>query len=757
MSSTPRATHTFVIPALDCPEEYALIDKGLGQLPGVQGTAPDYLGRALRVEFDPTAVDVPAIEGQLKQIGFPSQPRAASDSRAFVDSLTVTPVRWTTVLSGGLLALAGVLYALRLPELWLVSLLIASTAISSWHVARAALRALRLRAIDMNVLMTIAAVGAVATGEYFEAATAMFLFAVSLWLEGHTLSRARQAVRSLVQLTPATAHRLCSHGQHVAQLDVACGHADHQHVIDIHPREIQIADLLLVRPGERIPVDGVVAAGASAVNEAPITGESIPVDKQIRDPLFAGSLNGEGTLELRATRTADESTLAHVARLVEQAQAARSPTERFVDKFARYYTPAVVALALLIAFAPPLLATLGLEWLATIPAGEWLHRGLVLLVIACPCALVISTPVTIICGLHQATRYGLLVKGGEFLERAAKLRCIAFDKTGTLTEGRPELIEVRALAGGDSNQVLRIAAALEAASEHPLAAAIVAAARQQGWPASRAQGVTTVRGAGVEGQVDGADCFVGSVGYAMKVAGIAELPTELRQGCDGLTAAVVGRDRQLLGAIYLADKPRGDARLSISELRRLNVESVVMLTGDSRATADRIGTSLGVDHIHAELLPQEKVRVVQKLVDEFDSVAMVGDGVNDAPALAASRLGIALGMQASDTALETADVVSLSPHLGRVPQLIRLGRRTRDILSQNIAFALSIKLGVLLLAAVGLGTLWAAVIADVGASMLVVFNGMRLLQAVEVPIRMTTDQRKALIPVIEDHKTVRPY
>lgn len=733
MSVTHLTTHTFFIPALDCPEEYALIDKGLAQLPGVQGTSPDYLGRALRVQFDPAEVDVTLIEGQLRQIGFPSQPQTSSATPSSAGVLAATPVRWSTIIAGALLVAAGALYLARAPWQVFGPLLLASTVLSSWHIVRAALRALRLRAVDMNVLMTIAATGAIATGDWFEAATAMFLFAFSLWLESYTLARARQAVRSLVQLTPAVAHRLCAHDhgshRHCGHEHV-CGHADHHDVMDIHLDEIRTTDLLLVRPGERIPVDGRIVAGQSAVNEAPITGESIPIDKVVGDSVFAGSLNGEGSLELRATRTAGDSTLAHIGRLVEQAQAARSPTERFVDKFARYYTPFVVLSALLIALGPPALANLGVDLFEGIPFREWLHRGLVLLVIACPCALVISTPVTIVCGLHQATRLGLLVKGGEFLERAGQLRCIAFDKTGTLTEGRPKVIAVHPLASGDPDEVLRLAAALESESEHPLAAAIVAAARAQGLPPLRAQRARALRGAGVEGELDGAMCFVGSVDYALQVTGRKDLPIDLSRGPAGTTVAIVGRDRKVVGAIYLADEPRPDAATALAELRQLQVESV-MLTGDSRATAERIGAELGIPTIHAGLLPQDKVRVVEKLVSQLDDVAMVGDGVNDAPALAASRLGIALGTEASATALETADVVSFSPHLGRVAAFVRLGRATREVLFQNIAFAITIKAGVLLLAAFGLGTLWAAVIADVGASVIVVFNGMRLLRPVD--------------------------
>ncbi|MGE0759224.1 MAG: heavy metal translocating P-type ATPase [Pirellulaceae bacterium] len=732
MNDNQTAIHTFHIPALHCPEEHQLIEKGLRGMEGLRGTRADYLSRTLRIEVDARGADAQAIEVRLRQIGFPGQhgdPQPAI--RAPRPTLAAT-MGWSTLVAGALLVLAGVLYWVDIFPGIVPGMLLVATATAGWNVLRAAWRALRLRSIDMNVLMTIAAAGAIATGELFEAATAMFLFAVSLWLESYTLASARRAVQSLVQLAPAVAHRLCQHA-HVAVPDGerTCHHSEHHHVTDIDPSEIRVHDLLLVKPGERMPSDGIVTSGSSLVNEAPITGESMPVEKEAGSSVFAGSLNGEGSLEIRASTTADQSTLAHVARLVEQAQASRSPTERFVDQFARRYTPMVIGIALLIAFGPPVLSWWGVGWAAAVPGREWLHRGLVLLVIACPCAFVISIPVTILCGLHQATRLGLLVKGGEFLEWAGKLRCVAFDKTGTLTESAPQLVDVRAVPGISTDEVLRVAAALEMASEHPLARVIVSAARERLGAVARADVVVTSRGSGVDGRVDGEHCFVGSARQALQRTGLAELPEALSSTTAGLTVAAVVRQGRLLGALYLSDSVRPDAQATVAELRQLRVESIVMLTGDSRATADRIAADVQIDDIHAELLPQDKVRLVEELVSRHDAVAMVGDGVNDAPALAAARVGVAFGTTASDTALETADVVSLSPHLRRIADFVRLGRRTRLILAQNITLALSIKAAVLCLALAGLGTLWAAVAADVGASMLVVLNGMRLLQRVQ--------------------------
>jgi Cd2+/Zn2+-exporting ATPase len=468
------------------------------------------------------------------------------------------------------------------------------------------------------------------------------------------------------------------------------------------------------------------------VNQAPITGERAPIDKTTGDHVFAGTLNGEGSLEIRATRAATESTLAHIARLVEQAQAARSPTERFVDHFARRYTPTVILLAVLLACVPPLVAyTIGAEWASVVAPIDWFHRGLVLLVIACPCALVISTPVTIVCGLHRAARHGILVKGGAHLESAGVVDCIAFDKTGTLTTGDAEVLGIVPVGDATADDALRLAAMLERHSEHPLAAAIVAAAAARGLDVPETSRFAAIRGFGVEGDHEGVTYYVGSPrlfrtngwgGAAAHRDFTDEVPAAA-----AATVALVGTRERIAGAILLADPPRADAAFAVRQLKQMGVARIVMITGDSRATAQWIAGQLGIDDARAELLPQDKVDEVARLVQTHPRMAMVGDGVNDAPALAASRLGIALGSQASDTALETADVVIMSPKLERVVELLRLGRRTRAVLWQNILLSLAIKALVFVLAALGIATMWMAVAADVGASMLVIFNGMRLL------------------------------
>jgi len=736
----PTVDHaTFDVPELCCSEEFTLVEKGLARLTGVETTRPDYVQRTLRVEFRPEQTTPQAIARAIEGAGFvvrPHRPARLPETKAH------WRWRWTTT-TGGVLLLAGV-------ATWFIAdeasptvavLLVASTIASGVPVLRVAARAVWLWALDMNVLMSIAAAGAIAIGQYSEAATAMFLFAVSLWLESHSMDRARRAVAGLVELSPTVAHRL-----------------DDGQIADVEPAALALGDRVLVRPGERLPVDGVVLSGNSAVNQAPITGESVPVEKTAGDEVFAGSLNGEGSLRVEVRRTADASTLAHIAQLVSDAESRRSPTERFIDRFARRWTPVVIALAVLVAFGPPLLAHAGVGWAAATTATEWFRRGLVLLVIACPCALVISTPVAIVCGLFQASRRGILIKGGEHLENAGRIDALALDKTGTLTTGTPRVVDIvvfrdppgapppqadspGATAGSPgsaskeirnaADRILQAAAMLENHSEHPLAEAIVREARRRDLAIGEVDDFRPLRGFGVEGTVDGRHVLVGSPRlFVERRLGVgpfagAQVATAIRE--DACTLVLVGGDDSLWGMIRLADPPRPEARQALWSLRRLGVRSLVMLTGDSRAVADPIGRELGFDETFAELSPEEKVRRVEALAARHPRLAMVGDGVNDAPALAAAPLGIALGRQASDTALMAADVVVMTPALGRLAELVVLGRRCRRILRQNIFFALAVKAVVLALAAVGAATLWMAVFADVGASLLVTSNSLRLV------------------------------
>ncbi len=584
-----------------------------------------------------------------------------------------------------------------------------------WLVARRAIVSARARSLDMNVLMTVAVLGAAAIGEWAEGAAVVFLFAVGGMLESRSLARTRRSIRDLMELTPPVA-RVVAEGREV----------------EVAAASVATGALVTVRPGERVPLDGVVEEGASAVDESPITGESVPADKAAGDTVFAGSLNTSGLLRVRTTAAAADSTLARVIHLVEEAQASRAPAQQLVDRFSRSYTPAVIALAVLIATVPPTAgALLGLEWGGF---AEWFYRALVMLVVSCPCALVISTPVSIVSAITRATRDGVLVKGGVHLETAAKVRAVAFDKTGTLTCGSPEVADVVALGAADAADVLRTAAALEAHSNHPIARAIVRAAGPEAVALAPAPGAyEDVPGRGIRGLAGGIPSAVGSPAFIAEECGpggLGEAVTDAveRLEDDGRTVLVVLEGGEVAGVVGVADQVRAGAPSAVAALERGGIEHVVMLTGDNERTAAAVAAHAGVAEHRARLLPAGKVEAVRELAARHGAVAMVGDGINDAPALAAADLGIAMGAAGSDTALETADVALMSDDLSQLAGFFDLGRRTVSIIRQNVIASVVVKFAVLALAAGGWATLWMAVFADTGVSLLVTLNGMRLLR-----------------------------
>jgi Cd2+/Zn2+-exporting ATPase len=564
----------------------------------------------------------------------------------------------------------------------------------------------RARTLDINVLMLVAVAGAIAIGEWSEAATVVFLFALAQWLESSTMARARSAIRSLMDLTPADAL-------------VRRGEIEERVSVD----SLDVGELIVVKPGEEIPLDGVVTAGHSEVNQAPITGESLPVDKEPGSEVFAGTINGRGALDVRITRQRRDTTLARVIHLVESAQAQRAPMQSFVDRFAHYYTPAVLALAVLVAAVPPLV--FGAAF------GEWFYRALVLLVISCPCALVISTPVSIVSALAGAARKGVLIKGGIHLERTARVRCVAFDKTGTLTKGRLEVKDVVPLDGVSARQVIELAAALEMRSEHPVGRAIVRHAHHRAISGPRGDGFRALPGRGASGVVAGKRVLVGNHRlFEEERLCSPRIHAELEAvAARGHSAVLVARDQDAVGIISVADEPREAARHAIGLLRSQGVQHLVMLTGDNVVTAGTLARELDIDEYRAELLPEDKVAAIADLRRRYGTVAMIGDGVNDAPALAAAEVGIAMGAAGTDAALETADVALMADELLKVPYAIRLSRATVRNIKTNIAFSLALK-GVFVAAALGgVAALWMAVLADTGASLIVIANALRLLRA----------------------------
>jgi Cd2+/Zn2+-exporting ATPase len=558
----------------------------------------------------------------------------------------------------------------------------------------------------MNTLMATAAVGALLIGEWAEAGSAMFLFSLAQLLEARSMDRARNAIRRLLDLSPKEATVL--RGGEEIRLPVD---------------RIVVGDTVLLRPGERVPVDGLVVEGASSVNQAPITGESIPVAKAPGSRVLAGSLNGRGVLDIRVERPASDSSLARIIHLVENAQAQRARSQTFIDGFARYYTPAMIAFALGLVLVPPLLFGQ--------PFSTWVYRGLVVLVIACPCALVISTPVSIVCGLTRAAREGILFKGGVYLEELGRIRTFFFDKTGTLTRGKPEVVHVRSFCDLPEDQLLRLAAALESRSEHPLAAAILEAAGRNG--ASDALPVPTfvqaVPGMGIRGKVNGGIYLLGNPAFFGNGSGLSGPQRAAVEEWErkGATVVLIGIEKMPLGMIAARDTVREESKVALTELRRLGAGELTMLTGDNPETGQAIASQLPIDAVYAGLLPEDKVRLVREAVDKGNRVAMVGDGINDAPALASATVGVVMGVAGTGVALEAGDVALMGDDLRKLPFAVSLGRRTLRIIRFNVAFSLASKAVFLVLAPLGLVTLWIGVAADMGVSLLVVGNSMRLL------------------------------
>jgi Cd2+/Zn2+-exporting ATPase len=574
------------------------------------------------------------------------------------------------------------------------------------HVAIKAFYALKRLRADMNLLMVVAIIGALVIDEWFEAAAVSFLFSLSLAIESWSIERARKAVEALLDLAPDSVIIKTDQGQEQT----------------VSAAEVQPGTVFVVRPGDRIALDGIVTEGSGSVNQAPITGESMPQYKQVGDTVYAGSINGENLLLVKATKPATDTTLAHIIRLVEEAHSKRAKTEQWVERFARVYTPIVMLLALAVFLLPPLFWQ-G-DW------QPWLYRALVLLVIACPCALVISTPVSIVAALACAARQGVLVKGGMYIELPAKTHAIAFDKTGTLTQGKPVVTGVFPFNGHDANELLSRAAALESGSHHPLALAIIDYVKQQQLPIEQASDISAHPGKGITGRFQNSAYWLGSPRFLAEKAAadpiIQQQALTLEQ--QGQTVIAIGNDRHICGLIALADQPRPEISAVIRDLRKAGIRHLIMLTGDNKITAENIARQMGLDAVYAELLPEDKVNLIKRLRQQYGLVAMVGDGINDAPALALADLGIAMGAMGSDAAIETADIALMGDDLTKLPWLRRHSQRTLGIIRQNIVFALSLKAAFAILAFAGIATLWEAIAADMGASLLVVANALRLLR-----------------------------
>ena len=585
-----------------------------------------------------------------------------------------------------------------------VGLCLVAIAAGAWFILPKAWYSFRRVQPDMNALVVVSLIGAAYLGEWIEGATLSFLFALAALLETYSLARARNAVTALMQFAPGEASVV---------------HQDHEHKTPV--AHLKAGSVVRVRPGERIPCDGDVISGSSDVNQAMITGEAMPAHKGQGDSVYAGTMNGDGVLDVRTTRAASDTTLARIVRMVEGVQHRRAPSEQFVEKFSRVYTPVMMLLALMVAVTPPLL--MGKDW------GDWFYQGMVILLISCPCALVISTPVSIVAALASAARHGVLIKGGAFLEEAARLKAVAFDKTGVLTTGEPEVKALLPLNGYSREQVLGRLAALESHSSHPMARAIARYAKEQGVAAVAVENFQTIQGKGAQADVAGEKFWVGSLRLlGEKGLGGKDVAAGLG-AADESSVVACGTEREAWAVIAVTDTARPEAREAVAELRKLGISSITMLTGDNRAAAEHIGRQVGVDEVLAELLPEDKAVAVAGLKQSHGQVAMVGDGINDAQAMAASSLAIAMAEGGMDVVMETADVILISGGLRKLAFLLRHARRTASVIRQNIGIALALKAVFLVLAFFGLATLWMAVAADMGATLLVTFNGLRLLRA----------------------------
>ncbi|MBN8507039.1 MAG: heavy metal translocating P-type ATPase [Burkholderiales bacterium] len=706
----------FHIATMDCAAEESEIRRAVDPIAGIRHLRFDLGRRLLDLSGTPEAIEQAA--AAMRRIGFDplpvasvAEPNAAAAGAPADNPAGLAPLGaglWRLVAALGL-AVGAEALAFFAPDLlpWRIAtmaLALAAIALAGLGTYKKGLAALRAGRLNINALMTVAVTGAFAIGQWPEAAMVMALYAIAELIEARAVDRARNAIRSLLALAPEDAD--------MRQTDGSWSRAP--------TKAVPVGAIVRIRPGERVPLDGRVSEGRSAVDQAPVTGESIPVDKGPGDEVYAGTINQDGALEIRVTAPASDSTLARIIHAVEQAQGSRAPTQRFVDRFAAVYTPAVFALAVALVLLAPTLA--GWTWMQAV------YKALVLLVIACPCALVISTPVTVVSGLAAAARRGILIKGGVFLEQARGLRAVAMDKTGTLTEGKPRLVGFDALSDAvDGARLAQLARSLALRSDHPVSKAIA-----QGLDAAavEVQGFGAEAGRGVHADLDGTEYVLANHRW-IEERGQCSPAIEARLRVHeqaGRSVTLLTSADAVLAVCAVADTLKPSSAAAVQELKALGV-TPVMLTGDNPATARAIATAVGIDEVQANLLPEEKLAAIQSLQSRWGPAAMAGDGINDAPALAQADIGIAMGGAGTHIAMEAADVVIMNDDLQRVPETIRLSRATHRVLWQNIGLALGIKAVFLLLAVFDNATMWMAVFADMGASLLVVFNGLRLLRA----------------------------
>lgn len=694
---TGDGVQTYVVDGMDCGACALTIEKHLQNVSGVEEVRVNFATGKMQIRHNRNADD---IIKEVSNAGFEASLAGTRRGSAPVSKSKNT----TLILSGLFLALGFGGSFTNISTLLITLLYAASIGIGGYKPAKSAFYAIRSKSLDMNVLMISAAIGAALIGQWLEGATVVWLFALGATLQNKSIERTRESIRGLIDLAPSEAW-------------VKVGTELIKKSVD----DIAVNTTIVVKPGEKIPLDGTVIGGTSTVNQAPITGESIPIDKQIGDFVYAGTINEEGSLEITVTKLVEDTTLSRIIHLVEEAQEKKAPTEAFVDRFAKIYTPIVFVLAIGVMLIPPLLG-MG-EWM------EWIYKGLELLVVACPCALVISTPVAIVSAIGNAARNGVLIKGGTALEIAGSLNAIAFDKTGTLTEGKPKVIHVRSLDCTE-DELLSIAATIEEYSNHPIAKAITAYAKEHQTSIHSGTDFRAIVGKGAQVTINDETYYAGNKALYEEFGVSLQMWNEPIREMQriGQTVILVGTNKVILGMISVADSIRSTTYGTIQELKQAGIRETVMLTGDNEGTAEHIAQKAKVDRYFANLLPEDKVHSVKQLQSEGKTVAMIGDGINDAPALATANLGIAMGGAGTDTAMETADIVLMADNLEKLPYTMKLSRKALHIIKQNIWFSLIIKFIALAFIFPGWLTLWMAVLSDTGAALIVILNSMRLLR-----------------------------
>lgn len=694
-----KNVRTYDVEGMDCGSCAQSIENHFKNHPSVKDVNVHFSTGKMKLEHD-NSVD--EIVSEVSKLGYKAtlqtnnrQSQAKPKNKKELGMITFTGILLAIGFIGSFIgipaSISTILYAIAI-------------VVSGAKPAKSAYYAIKSRSLDMNVLMSVAAIGAAIIGEWFEGATVVWLFALGTALQNRSIEQTRKSIRNLMDLAPSKAW-------------VRAG----TELVEKSVDDISIGNIIVIKPGDRIPLDGEIIEGETSVNQAPITGESIPVDKMIGDTVYAGTINESGSLEVRVTKLVEDTTISKIIHLVEEAQEQKAPTQAFIDKFASIYTPIVFLLALAVIVFPPLFG-FG-EW------GEWAYKGLALLVVACPCALVISTPVAIVSAIGNAAKNGVLIKGGTFLETAGAIKTIAFDKTGTLTEGKPKVSTIQPLTISE-DELLLIGLTLEEYSTHPIAKTIVAYAKEKGFQARRGELYKSIAGKGVQATIDGEIYFAGNLKLFeelnVPLGGVNDKVSELQ--LEGKTVVIIGTQTVVMGVIAVADTIRPITVKAINNLQQVGINQVVMLTGDNEGTAKMIAKEASVSRYFAELLPEDKVEAVKQLQKEGHKVAMVGDGINDAPALATSDLGIAMGGAGTDTAMETADIVLMADNLEKLPHTIKLSRKALAIIKQNIWFSLIVKLIAFVFVFPGWLTLWLAVLSDTGAAIIVILNALRLLR-----------------------------